>query len=42
VELEYCHPDLNIKSGVKSHLQIALIVFIEHAKETLLEDGRRK
>ncbi len=38
--LDYFHPDLNIKGGVKSHRQVALIIFIEHAKETLLEDGR--
>lgn len=42
IEFEYCHANLNVKSGVKSHRQIALIIFIEHAKETLLEDGRRK
>ena len=34
--------DLNIKSGVESHRQVALIIFIEHAKEALLEYGRRK
>lgn len=39
---DYFHPDLNIKGGVESHRQVALIIFIEHAKETLLEDGRRK
>jgi hypothetical protein len=40
--LDYFHPDLDIKGGVESHRQIALIIFIEHPKETLLEDGRRK
>jgi hypothetical protein len=40
--LDYFHPDLNIKGGVESHRQVALIIFIEHAKETLLEDGRRE
>ncbi|KAH9974804.1 hypothetical protein BGW80DRAFT_1559768, partial [Lactifluus volemus] len=33
---------LSIKGGIKSHDQIALIIFIKHAKETLLEDGCRK
>jgi hypothetical protein len=42
VNFGYCHPDLDIKGGVESHRQIALIIFIEHAKETLLKDGRRK
>ena len=39
---DYFHPDLNIEGGVESHRQVALIIFIEYAKETLLEDGRRK
>jgi hypothetical protein len=34
------YPNLNVKCGVKSHSQIALIVFIEYAKETLFENGR--
>jgi hypothetical protein len=38
----YFHTDLNIKGGIESHRQVALIIFIEHAKETLFEDGRRK
>jgi hypothetical protein len=42
VNFDYCHPDLNIKGGVESHCQVALIIFIEHAKKTLLKDGRRK
>ena len=42
VNLEYCHPDLNIKGGIEPHRQVSLIIFIEHAKETLLKDGRRK
>jgi len=42
VSLDYFHPDLNIKGGVESHRQVALIIFIEHTKETLLKDGRRK
>jgi hypothetical protein len=40
--LDYFHADLNIESGVESHRQVALIIFIEHTKETLLEDGRRE
>jgi len=42
VNFEYCHPDLHIKGGVESHRQVALIIFVEHAKKTLLKDGRRK
>ena len=34
--------NLNIKCGIKSHSQISLIIFIENAKETLLENGRCK
>jgi hypothetical protein len=40
--LDYFHPDLNIEGRVESHRQVALIIFIELAKETLLEDGCRK
>jgi len=40
--LDHFNPDLNIKGGVESHRQVALIIFIEFAKETLFEDGRRK
>jgi hypothetical protein len=40
--LDYFYPDLDIKGSVEPHRQVALIIFIELAKETLLEDGRRK
>jgi hypothetical protein len=42
MSLDYFYPNLNVKGGVESHRQVALIIFIEHAKETLFEDGRRK
>lgn len=42
VSLDYFHAYLNIEGGVESHRQVTLIIFIEHAKETLLEDGRRE
>jgi hypothetical protein len=42
VNFDYCHPDLNIKGGIESHRQVALIILIEHAEKTLLKDGRRK
>lgn len=32
-------PYLNIQGGVEAHLQVALIVLVEQAKERLLENG---
>ena len=35
-------PYLNVESGVEAHLQLPLIILVEHAQEALLEDGSRE
>ena len=33
---------LHVERRIEGHLQVTLIVLVEHAQETLLEDGRRE